>query len=66
MNKNTSISQQLDKFWTSQENKWNIQLLVQCIVCNRSYGDATITASSLVSDDEVLPAKMAGGEEITC
>jgi len=70
MNKNTPIPQQLNKFWTLQENKRNLQLLVQGIVCNRSYGDAntiaTIIASSLVSDDEVLPAKAVGGEEITC
>jgi len=48
----------------------NLQLLVRNIVCNQTYGNATtiatFTTSSLVSDDEVLPAKVAGGEEITC
>ena len=68
MNRDTPIPQQLDKFWASQENKRNLQLLVRDIVYKRAYGNATaiatIIASSLVSDDEALPAKSAGGEEI--
>jgi len=64
MNRYTPIPQQLEKFWASQENKKNLQLLVRDIVCNRAYGDATIIASSLVSDDEALPATATGGEEI--
>ncbi|KAL7406573.1 hypothetical protein ABVT39_022458 [Epinephelus coioides] len=63
MNRDTPIPQQLDKFWASEENKRNLQLLVQDMVCNRTCGDATILVSSVVSHDEVLPAKAAGGEE---
>jgi hypothetical protein len=64
MNRYTPIPHQLEKFWASQENKRNLQLLVRDIVCNRAYGAATIIASSLVSDDEALPATATGGEEI--
>ncbi|KAL7396930.1 hypothetical protein ABVT39_013826 [Epinephelus coioides] len=62
MNRDTTIPQQLDKFWASEENKRNLQLLVRDMVCNRTCGDATILVSSVVSHDEVLPAKAAGGE----
>ena len=34
------------------------------VVCNQASRKATIIVSSVVSDDEVLPAKVAGGEEI--
>ena len=34
------------------------------MVCNQASGNATIIVSSVVSDDEVFPAKAAGGEEI--
>jgi hypothetical protein len=64
MNRNTPIPRQLDKFWTSQENKRNLQHLVRDIVCSRAYGKATIVASSVVSDDKVLAAVASGGEEI--
>jgi len=64
MNRNTPIPQQLDKFWASQENKRYLQLLVRDSVCGDTTTIATIIASSLVSDDEVLPAKAAGGEEV--
>jgi hypothetical protein len=68
MDKDTPIPQQIDKFWASQENRRNLQLLVRDIVSDRAYGDATtmatVIASSLVSDDEALTAKAAGGEEI--
>lgn len=64
MNRETPIPQQLDKFWASQENKRNLQLLVRDIVCNRAPGNATVIASSFVSEDEVIPAKLAGGQEI--
>jgi hypothetical protein len=66
MNRNTPIPQQLDKFWASQENKRNLQLLVRYIVSSRAYGKATIVASSVVSDEEVLPTVESGGEEIPC
>ena len=64
MTRDTPIPQQLDKFWSSQENKQNLQLLVRDTVCNGHYANTTIIASSVVSDDEVLPAKANGGAEI--
>ena len=57
MTRDTPITQQLDKFWSSQEYKQNLQLLVRDTVCNGHYANTTIIASSVVSDDEVLPAK---------
>ena len=32
------------------------------MVCSRASGIATVTVSSVVTDDEVLPAKAAGGK----
>ncbi len=64
MNRDTPIPQQIDKLWASEENKRNLQLLVRDIVSERSHTNATIIASSVVSGDEVLPAKATGGEEI--
>ena len=64
MNRDTPIPQQLDKFWASEQNKRNLQLLVRDMVCNQACGNATIIVSSVVSEDEVLPAKAAGGEKI--
>lgn len=64
MNRHTPIPQQLDKFWASEENKRNLQLLARDMVCNRASANATVIVSSIVIDDEVLPAKAAGGEEI--
>ena len=64
LNRDTPIPHQLDKFWASKENKQNLQLLVRDMVCNRTYGDATIIASSVVYDDEALLALATGGEEI--
>ena len=64
MTRDTPIPQQLDKFWSSQENKQNLQLLVRDTICNGHYANTTIIASSVVSDDEVLPAKANGGAEI--
>jgi len=57
--------QQLEKFLLSQENKWNLQLLVRDIVSNKAYGDSTMIVRSFVSDDEALPATATGGEEIS-
>ena len=34
--------QQLERFLVSQENKWNLQLLVRDILCNKAYGYATM------------------------
>ena len=48
MNRDTPIPLQLEKFWASQENKRNLQLLVRDIVCNRPYGDAIVIVSSVV------------------
>ena len=64
MTRDTPIPQPLDKFWSSQENKQNLQQLVRDTVCNGHYANTTIIASSVVSDDEVLPAKANGGAEI--
>lgn len=63
MNRHTTIPQHLDKFLVS-ENKQNLQLLARDMVCNRASANATVIVSSIVIDDEVLPAKVAGGEEI--
>ncbi|KAL8620077.1 hypothetical protein ACOMHN_015359 [Nucella lapillus] len=64
MNANTPIPRQLDKFWASEKNKQNLNLLVRDMVSNRAEGNPVIIASSVICDDEVLPAKAAGGEEI--
>ncbi len=56
MNKNTTIPQHLDTVLASRENKQNLQLLVRDMVCNQSYYKFTLIASSVVSEDEVLPA----------
>ena len=61
VNRDTPIPQQLDKFWSSEEIKRNLQMLVRELMCNQTSGNATIIVSSV---DEVLPAKAAGGEEI--
>ncbi|KAG0721205.1 hypothetical protein GWK47_046925 [Chionoecetes opilio] len=57
MCRDTPIPQQIDKFWASQENKKNLQLLARYVVYHRAYSNVTVIASSIVSDDEVLPAK---------
>ena len=64
MTRDTPIPQQLDKFWSSQNNKQNLQGCVQDTVCNGHYVNNTIIARSVVSDDEVLPAKANGGADI--
>ena len=64
MSSDTPIPQQLEKFWASEVNKKNLQLLVRDMVCNKACGKTSIIVSSVVSDDEVLPAKVSGGEEI--
>ncbi|KAH3723703.1 hypothetical protein DPMN_049497 [Dreissena polymorpha] len=63
MNRDTPIPQQLNKFWASEENKCNILLLVRDIVCNDVCANA-IMASSVVSDNEALPAIKFGNEVI--
>jgi len=64
MSRDTPISKRLDKFWASEANKQNLQLLVRDIVCNQACVNPTITASSVVSDDEAVPAVASGNEEI--
>ena len=64
MNRETPIPQKLDKFWASEENKRNLQLLVRDMVCNQDSGNAAIIASSLVIDDGVLPAVTSACERI--
>jgi len=41
MDKDTPIPQQLDKFWASEENKQNPQLLVRDVlsICRSTLGD---------------------------
>ena len=55
------MPQQPDKFWASQENKWNSQMSIRDIACNGDYVNVSIIASYVVSYDEVLPAKVNGG-----
>lgn len=64
MNGQTPIPHQLDKFWASVENKWNLQLLVPDMIYYQTRGNTTVIVSPVVVDDEVLPAKSADGEEI--
>ena len=64
MSRDTPIPQQLEKFWASQENKRNLQLLVRDVVRNRPYGDKIVIANSVVSDNEASPAIASSGEEI--
>jgi len=54
MGRDTPISKQFDKFWASEANKRNLQLLVRDIVCNQACVNPTIIASSVVSDDELF------------
>ena len=58
----------MTSFGHHRKTRESAAILVRDIVCKRAYGDAaaiaTIIASSLVSDDEALPAKSAGCEEI--
>ena len=63
MSRDTPIPQQLNKFWASEENKRNLQLLVRDIVCNDVCANPII-ASSVVSDNEALPAIKFGNEDI--
>ncbi|KAH3870573.1 hypothetical protein DPMN_033761 [Dreissena polymorpha] len=63
MIRDTPIPQQLNKFWASEENKRNLQLLVRDIVCNDVCANPII-ASSVVSDNEALPAIKFGNEII--
>ena len=63
MNKDTPIPKQLDKFWASDENKKNLQMLAQNILHSQDYcGTSTIITSSVVLNDEVLPAYVGSGE----
>ena len=48
MNRDTPIPQQLDKFWASEENKRNRQLLVRDIVENFSFVNTTDTFALLL------------------
>ncbi|KAH3719442.1 hypothetical protein DPMN_062277 [Dreissena polymorpha] len=55
MSRDTPIPQQLNKFWASEKNKRNLQLLVRDIVCNNVCANHII-ASSVLYDNEALPA----------
>ncbi|KAH3872346.1 hypothetical protein DPMN_035561 [Dreissena polymorpha] len=63
MSRDTPNPQQLNKFWASEENKLNLQLLVRDIVCNDVCANSFI-ASSVVSDNEALPAIKFNNEVI--
>ncbi|KAH3834837.1 hypothetical protein DPMN_108170 [Dreissena polymorpha] len=63
MSIDTPIPQQLNKFWASDENKRNLQLLVRDIVCDDVCANPII-ANSVVSDNEALPAIKFGNEVI--
>ncbi|KAH3897520.1 hypothetical protein DPMN_021708 [Dreissena polymorpha] len=58
------IPQQLNTFWASKESKRNLHLLVRYIVCNNVCANPII-ASSVVSDNEALPAIKFGNEVIS-
>ena len=60
----TPIYQQLDMFWSSHENKHNLQLLVRDTVRNEQYVNTTITTIYVVVDDDVVSAKANVGAEI--
>ena len=64
MDEDTPIPHQQDKFWASEKNKQHLQLLFRQIVTNRPTETPVIIASSMIFDDEVLPAKASSGEEI--
>ena len=53
-----------EKFWASEKNKVMIQLLLRDTVCNYKYSDKSMILSSMIHEDEVLPAKLCTGEEI--
>ncbi|KAK3877980.1 hypothetical protein Pcinc_017382 [Petrolisthes cinctipes] len=57
MSRDTPILQQIDKFLASHKNKTNLQLLDRDNMSHRASSDVTIIASSIVSDEEVYPAK---------
>ena len=64
MNKDTPSPQQVDKFWASEEDKRNLQLLLRDMVRMQTTGHPNIITSAVVSDDEVLPATAAGNQDI--
>ncbi|KAH3806484.1 hypothetical protein DPMN_134804 [Dreissena polymorpha] len=59
MSRDTPIPQQLNKFWSSEENKRNLQRLVRDIVCNNVCTN-TIIAGTVVYDNKALPAIQFG------
>ena len=63
MSRDTPIPQHLNRFWASEENKRNLQLLIMDIVCNELCANPIIK-SSVVSDNEALPAIKYGNKEI--
>ena len=53
---NPSLSN-LTKFWSSQENKQNLQLLVRDTLCNGHFANTAIIERYVVANNEVLPPK---------
>ena len=64
MTKETPIPQQLDKFWVYECNKRNIQALCRDMACSRTKSNPNIIVSSVVHEDEVLPAETSEGRDI--
>ena len=54
----------LTKFWSSQENKQNLQLVVRDTLCNGHFANTAIIARYVVANNEVLPLKANSGAEI--
>ncbi|KAH3814555.1 hypothetical protein DPMN_143057 [Dreissena polymorpha] len=63
MSRDTPIPKQLNKFWASEENKHNLQVSIRAIYCNDACANPRV-ASSVVSDNEALPAIKFGNEVI--
>ena len=63
MNEDTPTPQRIEKFWASVENKKNLQLLLRNMMNSRSEANPNIIVSSVVCDDEILPAIGPGSKE---
>ena len=64
ISRDTPIPNKLSQFWSSEENKVNIQRQVRDIVSHRPSVKPEIMASSIVNDGEMLPAKVSSSEDI--
>ena len=64
ISRDTSIPNKLVKFWSSEENKVNLQRLVRDIVFHRPGVKPVIMARSIVNDGIMLPAKVSSSEDM--